>query len=167
MALPGPLKTHADELTNEHSALYFLACISMRRLLNRVHYLLYSDMRPGPTSPTSSDSYGDRFLRTVVELDHQVSAWRDSLPEYLRFTSESGPVENEHQGFLRQRFLTCKAVIYRSYVEQELEHETTSPPSREIHDACRKCLEASSLHISNLRSFPHTVLVDTWICSLS
>ena len=153
--LPGPLKTHPSESTNEHSALYLLACISMRRLLNRVHHLLYADT--ASRSAASNDSRGEPFLLMVVELDHQLSRWRDSLPEYLRFSSDEGPVENEHQGFLRQRFLTCKCVIYRSYVEYELEHATDSAGglnrSMQTKEACRMCLEASCFHIMNLRSY--------------
>lgn len=36
----------------------------------------------------------------------------------------------------------------------------------EMVDKCEVCLEAILLHILNLRGFAHTVLVDTWICSL-
>ena len=32
---------------------------------------------------------------------------------------------------------------------------------------CKACLDACLLHILNLRGFAQTVMVDTWICSLS
>jgi hypothetical protein len=37
----------------------------------------------------------------------------------------------------------------------------------EMVDKCEICLGAILLHILNLRGFAHTVMVDTWICSLS
>ena len=37
----------------------------------------------------------------------------------------------------------------------------------EVLANCKACLDACLLHILNLRGFSQTVLVDTWICSLS
>lgn len=39
--------------------------------------------------------------------------------------------------------------------------------SQEVLKNCKACLDACLLHILNLRGFAQTVLVDTWICSLS
>lgn len=39
--------------------------------------------------------------------------------------------------------------------------------SDNVLSGCKSCLDACLLHILNLRGFAHTVLVDTWICSLS
>ena len=41
------------------------------------------------------------------------------------------------------------------------------PASEEVLGNCKACLDACLLHILNLRGFAQTVLVDTWICSLS
>ena len=53
-------------------------------------------------------------------------------------------------------------------------NSTTTPSSiniklveREVLANCKACLDACLLHILNLRGFSQTVLVDTWICSLS
>jgi len=39
--------------------------------------------------------------------------------------------------------------------------------SQDVLKNCKACLDACLLHILNLRGFAQTVLVDTWICSLS
>jgi hypothetical protein len=163
--LPGPLTTHFNESETESSALYFLSCISIRRLLNRVHHLLYAEDKNKQKSPNSRA--GDESLRGLIaELDRQLVLWRETLPEFLQFEDDTRDCVNEHAAFLRQRYLACKSVIYRPYVEIVLKQNDISH-SRETVEAAGRCLMASCHHIVNLRSFSQTVLIDTWICSLS
>lgn len=192
--LPGAYRTHASPQEEEQSALYFLACISMRRLLNRVHQLLYA-RGTGACEPVPDRV---RFPVVVAELDHQLEEWRDVLPASLAFDvgfdeagwsdgggggrRRSSRKENngavagrwavgEHGAFLRQRYLTCRSVIYRPYLMWMLAGagDGVGGPrvSEEVLRSCKACLDACLLHILNLRGFAHTVLVDTWICSLS
>jgi len=160
--LPGPLQTHFTESETESSALYFLSCISIRRLLNRVHHLLYAEDK----HRAHNDSRDDSLRNLIAELDRQLILWRDTLPEFLLFDDNIQECPNEHAAFLRQRYLACKSVIYRPYVEILLKHPEILH-SRETIDAAGKCLTASCNHIANLRSFGQTVMVDTWICALS
>lgn len=183
--LPGAYGTHAAPQEEEQSALYFLACISMRRLLNRVHQLLYA-RDTGACEPLDDV----RFPVVVAELDHQLEEWRDVLPAAFAFEvgfegrsggggRTNGTVASEHGAFLRQRYLACRSVIYRPYLMWMLagagEGGGTSISGRaggpsvseEVLRSCKACLDACLLHILNLRGFAHTVLVDTWICSLS
>lgn len=156
----------------------------MRRLLNRVHQLLYA-------RGTGASSHPDRFPAVVAELDHQLDEWRDVLPTAFQFDVGSGgsgaasaarPAETEAGGFLRQRYLTCRSVIYRPYLMWMLSGSGSGAgseagvgvgardeqqPGVPMLEGCRLCLEACLLHILNLRGFAQTVLVDTWICSLS
>lgn len=159
--LPGQYNTHSNVLEEEQSSLYFLACISMRRLLNRVHHVLYAQ-----GSGVSLDNA--RFPYIVSEFDHQLEEWREFLPAAFSFSVDTQETATEHGGFLRQRYLTCRSVIYRPYLTWVLAScgETTSIPES-VHRSCKSCLDACLLHILNLRGFAHTVLVDTWICSLS
>ncbi|KAI6383304.1 hypothetical protein MCOR25_000224 [Pyricularia grisea] len=159
--LPGktPYKTHRTPLAAEQSSLYFLACISMRRLLNRVHQLLYA-------RGTGASLDTNRFPYVVAELDHQLEDWRDVLPAAFAFTLDARPCSTEHGGFLRQRYLTCRSVIYRPYLMWMLSGAHADDPSLDA-GATARCLDACLLHMLNLRGFGHTVLVDTWICALS
>lgn len=162
--LPGALQTHATPTETERSTLYFLACISMRRLLNRVHHLLYAK-----DVGVSLDD--ERFPTIVAELNHQLEEWRSFLPKEFQFAADTHEASNPWSGFLRQRYLTCKSVIYRPYLMWALAPRDTFKSERmsasEIQAGCRKCLEAACLHILDLRGFDHTVMLDTWICALS
>lgn len=170
--LPGPFITHLSPLTQEKSSLYFLACISMRRLLNRVHHLLYSANSQIALETT-------RFPTLVSELDHQLDEWKSLLPPDFRFSIDDREAPNQNAGFLRQRYFTCRSVIYRPYLTWVLTHLNVdtgrvafgivgndSPPPYVLKKAVL-CLDACLQHILHLRGFTHTVMVDTWICSLS
>lgn len=181
--LPGDYHTHTSALEEEQSSLYFLACISMRRLLNRVHQLLYA-------RDTGASLDNARFPYVVAELNHQLDDWRDVLPPAFAFSVgfDCEPTATEHGGFLRQRYLTCRSVIYRPYLMWMLSGSGSGlvpdgrrasiasngssgvarpAASTEVLTNCKACLDACLLHILNLRGFSQTVLVDTWICSLS
>lgn len=133
----------------------------MRRLLNRVHDLLYAR-----NNGVASDIY--QFPSVVAELDHQLEKWKDLLPPPFQFTEDREPAKSTEAGFLRQRYLTCKSVIYRPYLTWALSlttrGETVSPA---VYEGCKTCLQACCLHAENLHGFPQTIMVDTWICSLS
>ncbi|CEJ80032.1 hypothetical protein VHEMI00238 [[Torrubiella] hemipterigena] len=167
--LPRTYYSHASTSEDEQSSLYFVACISMRRLLNRVHQLLYA-------KDTGAAVNSAQFPSIVAELHHQLEDWREVLPPSFAFTVDTSPATNAASGFLRQRYLTCRSVIYRPYLMWLLsglghppDGKVGSPtnPSPEMLKSSRACLDACLMHILNLRGFSHTVLMDTWICSLS
>lgn len=139
----------------------------MRRLLNRVHQLLYA-RGTGAAWDTA------RFPRIVSELQHQLDEWRSLLPASFSFTIDDQPTPTEVGGFLRQRYLTCKSVIYRPYLMWVLSGSYPEPsimgPGNCTQEAllrCGECLDACLFHALNLRGYTQTVVVDMWICSLS
>jgi hypothetical protein len=131
----------------------------MRRLLNRVHHLLFA-------KGDGVNMREPRLPSMVKELDEQLNMWYDLLPPTFRFTIDDQPVENQHGAFLRQRYLTCKALIYRPYLMSALAKDA-SRSSPEVIEKCRIWLKACMLHILNLHSYFQTVMIDTWICALS
>ncbi|KAI8650085.1 Zn(2)-C6 fungal-type domain-containing protein [Fusarium sp. Ph1] len=163
--LPSVYHTHTSDKEEEESSLYFLACISMRRLLNRVHQLLYAR-----DSGAAFDQ--SRFPRIVAELQRQLDDWRDVLPASFYFSIDTEETATEAGGFLRQRYLTCRGVIYRPYLMWMLSdsHVGANDSGLAIPEALvnsKACLDACLLHALNLRGFSQTVMIDTWICSLS
>ncbi|CZR54162.1 related to C6 transcription factor [Phialocephala subalpina] len=164
--LPGPLQTHFTESETESSALYFLSCISIRRLLNRVHHLLYAAEKHNNYTSSQNSSQNEGLKALIAELDRQLVLWHETLPGFLQFEENTQDCGNEHAAFLRQRYLACKSVIYRPYVEIVLKHGDVQH-ARETVEGAGRCLKASCDHIANLRSFGQTVMIDTWICSLS
>lgn len=139
----------------------------MRRLLNRVHHILYAQ-------DTGAALDTNRFPPIVAELNHQLDEWRDVLPAAFEFSIDTSETLTEAGGFLRQRYLTCLAVIYRPYLMWFLSGSQgggqgidARAPSQDALSKCQACIDACMLHVLNLRGYAHTVLVDTWICSLS
>lgn len=100
--LPGPFDTHEDPSDGSLASLYFLACISMRRLLNRGHHLLFD-------KDTGAILDDDRLPGMIDELNNQLTQWKELLPPTLQFSIDTQPVQSQHGAFLRQRFLVCKA----------------------------------------------------------
>ncbi|KAL2830620.1 hypothetical protein BDW59DRAFT_141204 [Aspergillus cavernicola] len=166
--LPGNYSTHESPDEQEESSLYFLACISIRRLLNRVHQLLY-DKENGVAS------HPERFPHVVAELDQQLQGWREVLPESVSFALDGSSVRDgsitEAASFLRLRYLGCRSVIYRPYLALVLSGEGVDSATGEVRHAVwegsKNCIDALSLLVQSLDGFSHQVLVDTWQSSLS
>ncbi|KAF5724848.1 nitrogen assimilation transcription factor nirA [Fusarium mundagurra] len=125
-------KLHVAHLQVDSQSTQCLFFTAMRRLLNRVHQILYA-------KDTGAAFDHTRFPRIVAELQRQLDDWREVLPASFSFSIDTEEAATAAGGFLRQRYLTCKGVIYRPYL----------------------------MWMLNLRGFPQTVLIDTWICSLS
>ena len=100
--LPGTFRTHEDPAEESLPSLYFLACISMRRLLNRGHHLLFNK--------DTGASFDDARLPGMVdELNDQLNQWKEHLPAAFQFSVDTSEVQSQQGAFLRQRFLVCKA----------------------------------------------------------
>ncbi|KAF5001060.1 hypothetical protein FGRMN_1254 [Fusarium graminum] len=72
----------------------WLADLSSRRLLNRIHYVLYAEAEPG-----TGDSAGDSSEETLSnlpnlahELNRQLGAWYHLLPHSIRPNLDSPPI---------------------------------------------------------------------------
>ncbi|KAK9428595.1 hypothetical protein V1505DRAFT_387798 [Lipomyces doorenjongii] len=76
--LPGVCHTQGSLTDEEQSSLYFLACISMRRLLNRATNLLYAR--------DTGVGFDEQKLPSVVaEFAHQLESWKERLPPQFQF----------------------------------------------------------------------------------
>lgn len=158
--LPGSFHSHSDVEQERLSSLYFLACIAIRRLLNRVHSLIY------PENKNSEEI----DLKLILELDHQLEEWRDLLPADLWFDgSDHNAQLSKYQGFLRQRYFACKTVINRPFFNYIMVNDLKSVhiTDKIVIDFARKCFDACYHHMFHVKSLPHTVFIDSWICSLS
>jgi len=150
------LKTHENVQACEMATAYFLACISIRRIMNRVHGLLYQD-----------DSSREQNMTAIVqELDHQLEEWYELLPPHMQFRRGLGPCQNDLQAHLSQRHNACKSTLFRFILQQtiQFDHDFTDGYVRE---ACKSCLDACCLHILNVDLWPQVVFVDVWICALA
>ncbi|KAF4980214.1 hypothetical protein FZEAL_3725 [Fusarium zealandicum] len=117
---------------------FFLALISMRKLLNRILFHLYSRDRSDKNAQDSS--HVDRsaeFLSAspsiILELDRQLEEWRTCLPPGLEFSSYSDSQQPEMsnvyqprstderlRGHLMARYFAAKSIIHRPFVYKAL-----------------------------------------------
>ncbi|KAJ5975238.1 hypothetical protein N7481_008945 [Penicillium waksmanii] len=161
ISLPGKFRTHEDPEEGEKSTFYLLATIALRRLLNRAHYMMYD-------RETGLQIYSSHFLSVNQELARQLQDWYQTLPPSLQFEEDGKPAEDPYSEYLRQWYLSCRSVIYRPYLEWALANPSFDL-NNDLHvlDGCRIALDTCLFKLHHLKQIPYTVMVDTWLCSLS
>ena len=161
ISLPGKFHSHEAIEEEEKSTLYFLASISLRRLLNRAHYILY-DRDIG----LQIDS--DHFPSVNQELARQLQDWYEALPSSLQFPEDGKTADGPHSEYLRQWYLSCRSVIYRPFLEWALVNPFSDLYNNQrVLDGCQAAFDTCFIKLRYLKQAPYTVLVDTWPCSLS
>lgn len=121
---------------------YFLAEVALRRLLNRVSSLLYSQHRSSITS----------LEPIVAELEYQLEQWYENLPQQIRFPiRDRAQTRDKVQTVLRLRYFACRTIIFRPYIQAVLGDEgLIHEPG--VKTACEKGLEACYLQLDDVLS---------------
>ena len=131
----------SDELPGSDDIWYFLAEIAMRRLLNRVSHMIYSQKHNSIAS----------LEPVVAELEFQLEQWYEGLPATVRFSREMVPTQGQVQTVLRVRYFACRTIIFRPYVQAVLGDESLiNEPG--VKAACEKCLEACVRQLDRMDS---------------
>ncbi|CAK1366970.1 hypothetical protein CB0940_10319 [Cercospora beticola] len=120
-----------DESPGEDDIWYFLAEIALRRLLNRVSHVIYSQKRNSIAS----------LEPVVAELEFQLNQWYEGLPVPIRFPRERVPAQGHVQTVLRLRYFACRTIIFRPYIQAVLGDENLIHEPG-VRTACEKCLDA-------------------------
>ncbi|KAK9481766.1 hypothetical protein V1527DRAFT_486305 [Lipomyces starkeyi] len=136
---------------------YFLAGIAIRRLLNRVHHMLYSKTTQMPISS---------YHPIVHELNFQLIQWYENLPSVLRFSFERRQLDNRFATVLRLRYFACQSIIWRVYVEVALQNEDLLRDPR-IRMGATKCVEACLRQIEDVEEHQAGHIPYFWQGSLS
>ncbi|KAG5816046.1 hypothetical protein H9Q74_006127 [Fusarium xylarioides] len=125
---------------------FFLALISMRKLLNRILFHLYSrdhteDSANGePTHADKPAAFPSVSPSVMFELDRQLEEWRTCLPQGLEFPAYSEAqladipeLDQTHRstderlrGHLMARYFAAKSIIHRPYIYKTLHHGATA-----------------------------------------
>lgn len=133
VGLPGGFEHEEnEEAAGRDDLWYFLAEIALRRLLNRVSQLIYSQDSMASTSSLEP---------VVAELDYQLTQWYESLPLPVQFPYGRGLLSNPVQTVLRLRYFACRTIIFRPYILAVLDNEQVAMDAA-VRENCRKCLEA-------------------------
>lgn len=172
------LKTHISDNTCSEALDFFLACISIRRLLNRSHNFLYGQ---------ESQVYNSHTPVLISELSSQLHSWWECLPPSLKFELKfddedglyykNGYPLNDCQSYLRQRFLACQAVISRPYVmdpaygtdlvSPDVPLTITPDVPIERKRLLQKAVKACIVLDLAVLELPMTVAISAWITSCS
>jgi hypothetical protein len=138
--------------------LAFLADITMRLLLNRAHYSMYSE-NPWVRPPASS-------LHTIChELYRQLRVWHDSLPGIIKPDLSSSEDSNQQSYVLRLRYWSAKDILFRPFVVYAISLPSVQALSQGILDKCELCLSscrnfifASERLLSQYTSYAYSAL---------
>lgn len=121
----------------------FLAEISIRRLLNRIHSSLYSRQQ-------GLQSVGIFQLQKVAtELDRQLSNWYESIPDAVRPALGTEALPNDRQRVLRIRFYAALHIIHRPSLLCIAENPETNFSGTPTLESAERCVEACRIYLIN------------------
>ncbi|KAJ5233998.1 uncharacterized protein N7469_005764 [Penicillium citrinum] len=154
----------------------FLAEISVRKLLNRIHNLLYQsgekDSTFSSTSLTVRNDFGPVDLSALQsfcdELHTQLELWHSSIPDNVRPRLDTEPLttnSNDRQSILRIRYFAARHILYRPFLLQVINNYGTSPS--ELIDRACICIESCRKYIHSTTSILAKQSQYTWTFSVS
>lgn len=161
----------------------YLAEISIRRLLNRIHNSLYPRKKHvltlSSTTLTAVDDYSIEDVSSMVsvcdELHSQLETWHASIPEGFRphlDVGTPGTESNTREPVLRIRYFAALHIIYRPFllyiVTHGVEHatEVMFEKASVCIEACRRYLHSTSLVLAGPSQYTWTFSL-SWATSLS
>lgn len=152
----------------------YLAEISIRRLLNRIHNSLYPRKQTiltlSSTSLTASDIFSGQGISSATaicdELHRQLDMWYESIPGPFRPALGVDPIANDRERVLRIRYYATKHIIYRPFVLHVIAHGAPHI-SDSVLEKCRICLESCRIYLHNTTHILQKPSQYTWTFSLS
>ncbi len=111
--------------------IYYSAQVQLRRILNRVHSLLYQpDSKPHTCSLFDLVKYSDLIVVHAEtkdphagwsttwcdELDHQLEEWRRILPEDYQWSDSDPPPRDINAARMRAKYYGAKYIIHRPFL---------------------------------------------------
>lgn len=158
----------------------YLANLSIRCLLNRIHHCLYfTDEAPTYPAPSPTMVYSDTpmpqppsksFSKVCSELDSQLQCWFDMLPDAIRPCLESQATGDLHGCLLRLRYWSAKQLIYRPFLIYATSMAIGTDLSEDVYRNCQACLSscraylyASVEFLSTALPSPYAYLATQWL----
>ncbi|KAF5024528.1 hypothetical protein F66182_3291 [Fusarium sp. NRRL 66182] len=119
----------------------WLADLSSRRLLNRIHYVLYAEAEPGTgdASADHSEESQSNLPSLAHELNRQLGAWYHLLPHSIRPNLESPPIGIDDT-MVTIRYHTTGDIIYRPFLYQVCALAPGTCPNPATLENARQCL---------------------------
>ena len=153
----------------------YLAEISIRRLLNRVHNSLYpqkqSVLSLSSTLLTAADDLSGAEIASVTlvcdELHRQLNLWYESIPEPFRPSLGTEPTGNDRETVLRIRYYATRHIIHRPFVLHIVTHDLHHVPNAAILEKASVCIESCRAYLHNTAEILAKPSQYTWTFSLS
>lgn len=154
----------------------YLAEITVRRLLNRIHNSLYPSKRNSlDTSPIAlrapEDLTTDEVLPIMAvcdELYSQLETWHSSIPEVCRPALATTSLEgySHREAILRIRYYAARHIIWRPFVIHIATHGMDAASSA-VYERAVLCLDSCRNYILNTTAILQRPSLYTWTFSLS
>lgn len=141
----------AEEMSTDMTQSYFLAEISMRRMLHRCNTAIRR-------APNGKFLYAPAI---ALELEHQLDEWYNYLPAMIRFDTtglHARPACNL-ANFLRVQYYCCKMSIYWPAVYEAIQDDNAD---KQLLDHCKRFFDSYvQLTPSILQAFQDCI-VNRW-----
>jgi len=173
-----PLPSFGDGFDDAETT-YFLAEISIRRLLNRVHNSVYPRLQSAniDTAEILSFEQLNKLRNVCQELHRQLDRWHSSIPgSHSVDLHGMRPLQHPREQFLRMRFFASLHIIHRPFVlhtvgmqRQQIRTEVAEEIMIDdwILENCRVCLESCRSYLLNAAEVLQTPSPYTWTFSIS
>lgn len=146
--------------SDDREMVYFLAEISIRTLLNRIHHAFYSNH--GLSQQV--------MISLNVELRRQLESWLESIPFSERpFIDDSE--ESTHQNanirqkILQIRYFAARQILYRPFILLTL--SSNQQPEYSILENCRQCIDTAKQYLNCITGVINQPGPYTWTFSQS
>jgi len=155
----------------------YLAEISIRRLLNRIHSSLYPSKKHGlklsSTTLTTTEDFSVEDISSISavcdELRSQLELWHSSIPDTYRPRLDLPPTMQEsddRQAILRIRYFAARHIIYRPFLLHIVTHGV-STTSHSVVEKAGICIESCRYYIHHTTTILSNPSQYTWTFSLS
>lgn len=152
----------------------YLAEISIRRLLNRIHNSLYPRKQHvlalSSTSLMTPDEFSFNDITSMVavcdELHRQLDMWHASIPEPFRPSLGNEPLGSDREHVLRIRYFAARHIIYRPFLLYVSTHGTANA-SQSIIEKAAICIESCRRYLHSTMEIMRRPSQYTWTFSLS
>ncbi|CAK7232339.1 hypothetical protein SCUCBS95973_008226 [Sporothrix curviconia] len=154
----------------------YLAEISIRRLLNRIHNCLYPIkhhiFRLSSAALMTTDNFSGEEIAAIQtvcdELRHQLELWYSSIPEPYRphlGTDRQG--NTDRQLVLRIRYFASRHIIYRPFVLYIVGQPNPGIIADSVMEKAGLCIDSCRSYILNVTHIIQRPSQYTWTFSLS
>ncbi|KAL2818723.1 hypothetical protein BDW59DRAFT_175071 [Aspergillus cavernicola] len=140
------------------SLLAWLAELSARRLLNRVHHVMYADdqkylLQSNYTSTQAGGNEEDAIerllnptLKISAELDGQLNNWYDLIPQTIKPDLAQAPTEVQ-EALMVLRYHSAKDIIFRPFLLFACSLPATLRPPQSLIERCQTAIYSCRQYI--------------------